>query len=130
MRFHVICAMACAAVLATLPVQAADTAQQTAMKTCAANWKAMPAADKGKTKYTDYMSTCMKAPAKTTTAAAPAAAASSSMTMTAAKPASGSSSMAMQAATGGKAKCKDGTVVTYKNRRGTCSGHKGVDTWL
>jgi hypothetical protein len=79
----------------------------------------------------------MKAPA-TTTAAAPAAsstamtakpAASSSMAMTAKPAASGSSSMSMQAA-GGKAKCKDGTVVSYKSRSGTCSGHHGVATWM
>jgi hypothetical protein len=50
------------------------------------------------------------------------------MAMTA-KPAE-SSSMAMQDASGGKAKCKDGTIVTYKHRSGTCSGHHGVDTWL
>jgi len=135
MRFEILCAAACAAMLAILPARAADTAQQTTMKTCAANWKTMSAADKAKTKYSDYMSTCMKAPA-----AAPAAstamtakpAASSSMAMTA-KPAAGgsmSSSMSMQAATGGKAKCKDGTVVTYKSRSGTCSGHKGVATWM
>ena len=102
---------------------AADTAQQTTMKTCAAKWKAVPAADQKKTTYKDYMSTCMKAPAA---AAAPAPA----MTMTA-KPAAGNAmKMAAPAAGGGKAKCKDGTVVTYKSRSGTCSGHKGVDTWL
>lgn len=123
MRFEILCAAACAAALTILPAQAADTAQQTAMKTCAANWKTMPATDKAKTKYSDYMAGCMKTPAKTTTAAATAA----SMAMTA-KPASGSS-MSMQAA-GGKAKCKDGTVVTYKSRSGTCSGHHGVATWM
>ena len=32
------------------------------MKSCAATWKTMSAADKAKTKYTDYMGTCMKAP--------------------------------------------------------------------
>jgi hypothetical protein len=123
MRFEFLCAAARAAVLAILPAQAADTAQQSAMKSCAATWKTMPAGDKAKTKYSDYMSTCMKAPAKTAAAPAPAA----PMAMTA-KPAH-DSSMAMQAA-GGKAKCKDGTVVTYKNRSGTCSGHKGVATWM
>lgn len=135
MRFEFLCAAACAAVLAILPAQAADTAQQSAMKSCAATWKTMSAADKAKTKYSDYMSTCMKAPAKTAAAPATAmtakpAAATSSMAMTAKPAASSGSSMAMQAATGGKAKCKDGTVVTYKNRSGTCSGHKGVATWM
>ena len=118
--------IAAAAILVlAAPSFAADTAQQTAMKSCAAKWKAVPAADQKKTKYTDYMSTCMKAPA-----AAPAPAAA----MTA-KPAAPANSMAMTAkpttaATSGKAKCKDGTVVTYKNRAGTCSGHEGVDTWM
>ena len=32
---------------------AADTAQQTTMKTCAAKWKAVPAADQKKTTYKD-----------------------------------------------------------------------------
>jgi hypothetical protein len=105
----------------TLPASAADTAQQSTMKTCAASWSAKSAGDKAKTKYKDYMSTCMKTPA--TAAAAPAPA----MAMKA-KPA-----MAMKAAApagGGSAKCKDGKTVTYKNRMGTCSGHGGVATWL
>jgi hypothetical protein len=110
-----------------LPAGAADTAQQTSMKTCAATWKTMSAADKAKTKYKDYMSTCMKAPAaKTAAAPAPAAPA-----MTMAKPAMASSSMKMAApAGGGSAKCKDGKTVTYKSRSGTCSGHGGVATWM
>lgn len=96
---------------------AADTAQQTSMKTCAATWKTMSAADKAKTKYTDYMGTCMKgASAKPKAVAAPAPAMTKPATVT--------------AAAGGKAKCKDGTVVTYKSRSGTCSGHKGVATWM
>ena len=107
-----------------LPASAADTAQQTSMKTCAATWKTMSAADKAKTKYTDYMGTCMKAPAKTAAAPAPAAPA---MAMT--KPAMGSMKMAAPAG-GGSAKCKDGKVVTYKNRSGTCSGRGGVATWM
>ncbi|HEX4177067.1 MAG TPA: DUF3761 domain-containing protein [Rhizomicrobium sp.] len=126
MRFEFLCAAACAAVLAVLPAQAADTAQQSAMKSCAATWKTMSAADKAKTKYSDYMSTCMKAPTKSAAAPAPAA----PMAMTAKPAASSGSSMAMQAASGGKAKCKDGTVVTYKSRSGTCSAHKGVATWM
>ena len=121
---------------------AADTAQQGVMKSCSAKWTAMSAGDKAKTKHTDFMSSCMKAPASA--AAAPAAtmamkpaAAGSAMAM---KPAAAGGSMAMKpaaggmakasAATGGQAKCKDGTTVTYKSRSGTCSGHKGVATWL
>ena len=107
-----------------LPASAADTAQQTSMKTCAASWKTVSAADKAKTKYTEYMGTCMKAPAKTAAAPAPA------MAMTA-KPAATGSAMKMAApAGGGSAKCKDGKTVTYKSRSGTCSGHGGVATWL
>ena len=113
-------AVICAATAA--PVSAADTTQQATMKSCAATWKTMSAADKAKTKYTDYIGTCMKAPAKT--AAAPA------MTMSA-MPAMSSGSMMMAAPKGGgSAKCKDGTTVTYKSRKGTCSGHGGVATWM
>jgi hypothetical protein len=126
MRIELLCAVACATVLAILPVQAADTAQQSAMKTCAANWKSMAAADKAKTTHNEFMSTCLKAPGTTAAAAAPAPAPSMAMTTKSAE----SSSMAMQEASGGKAKCKDGTIVTYKHRSGTCSGHHGVDTWL
>ena len=116
------------AAAAALSAQAADTPQQASMKSCAATWKTMSAADKGKTKYTDYMGTCMKkAPAAAAAAPAPAA----SMAMTAKPAAKASDSMKMAApAGGGSAKCKDGTTVTYKNRQGTCSGHKGVATWL
>jgi opacity protein-like surface antigen len=122
-----------AAVIAAAAItsaQAADTPQQASMKSCAATWKTMSAADKGKTKYTDYMGTCMKAGATPKTAgAAPAPAAS--MAMTAKPKATAANSMKMAAPTGGgSAKCKDGTTVTYKNRQGTCSGHGGVATWL
>jgi hypothetical protein len=127
MRNHFLLAAVCALAIATLPARAADTAQQSAMKSCAATWKTMSAADKGKTKYTDYMATCMKTPSKSAAAAAPAPAAA----MTAKPAASSSTSMKMAApAGGGQAKCKDGTTVTYKNRQGTCSGHGGVATWL
>ena len=127
MRNHFLFAAVCALAVAALPARAADTAQQSAMKSCAATWKTMSAADKGKTKYTDYMSTCMKAPSKPAAAAAPTPAAA----MTAKPAASSSGSMMMAApAAGGQAKCKDGTTVTYKNRQGTCSGHGGVATWL
>ena len=119
MRFGILCAAACAAMLAILPAQAADTAQQSAMKSCAATWKTKPDGEKAKTKYADYMSGCMKAPTK-----GPAP----SMAMTA-KPAD-HSSMAMKADMGGKAKCKDGAIVSYKSRSGTCSGHHGVATWM
>lgn len=125
MRTHLLFAGLCALAMAALPARAADTAQQGTMKSCAATWKTMSAADKAKTKYTDYMANCMKA--KPAAAAAPAPAAA----MTAKPAASSGSAMTMAApAEGGKAKCKDGTTVTYKKRQGTCSGHGGVGTWL
>lgn len=125
MRFHAALAVAVISAAMALPAAAADTAQQTAMKGCAANWKTMSAADKGKTKYQEYMGTCMKGGAKAAAApmAAPAAATTSSMAMTAAKPAAAT-------AESGSAKCKDGKVVSYKHRQGTCSGHGGVATWM
>jgi hypothetical protein len=121
MRIHAAFAAAMLAAAFALPAGAADTAQQTAMKTCSANWKAMSATDKAKTKHNDYMSTCLKGGGAST----------SSMAMTA-KPAAASGSMnsMSMSAQGGHAKCKDGTTVTYKNRQGTCSGHGGVATWM
>jgi hypothetical protein len=140
---HLMRVLIAAALLATLaaagPSLAADTPQQTAMKGCAAKWKGVSAADKAKTKYQDYMGTCMKTAGKDTSGAPAMAmkpAASGSMAMTA-KPAGGSMAMTAAkpgamapAAGGGQAKCKDGVTVTYKNRQGTCSGHGGVATWL
>src|SRR5262249_25549276 len=113
-----------------LPVSAADTAQQSAMKSCNASWSAMSAADKAKTKHNDYMSTCLKGGAKPTTAAAATSGSMSSSMSMSAKPAAASGSMTAAAPAGGSAKCKDGTTVTYKHRQGTCSGHKGVATWM
>jgi hypothetical protein len=101
------------------PVFSADTPQQANMKSCAAQWSGMAAADKSKTTYKAYMSTCMKAPASTA-AAAPAAA------MTA-KPAAAPAAMKAES---GSAKCKDGKTVTYTHRSGTCSGHGGVASWM
>ena len=123
MRIHAAFAAAMLSAAFIFPASAADTAQQTAMKTCSASWTAMSAADKAKTKHNDYMSTCLKGGG---------AAASTAMT---AKPAAASGSMASMAmsakpAGGGQAKCKDGTTVTYKSRQGTCSGHGGVATWM
>ena len=117
-----------AAFAVTLPASAANTAQQDTMKTCAASWSAKTAADKGKTTYKDYMSTCMKTPA--TAAAAPAAPVPAMAMKAAAKPAPAMAMKAAAPAGGGSAKCKDGKTVTYKNRMGTCSGHGGVATWL
>jgi hypothetical protein len=129
MRFQTLFAAAAICVVFALPAGAADTAQQGAMKSCAATWKTMSAADKGKTKYTDYMGTCMKGGAKPTAAASTSSSMSSSMSMSAKPAAAGSMQMAAPAG-GGSAKCKDGKTVTYKNRQGTCSGHGGVATWM
>jgi hypothetical protein len=104
------------------PVFSADTPQQANMKSCAAKWSGMAAADKSKTTYKDYMSTCLKAPASTA-AAAPAPAAAMTAKPVAAAPA------AMKAESG-SAKCKDGKTVTYTHRSGTCSGHGGVASWM
>jgi hypothetical protein len=128
MRFHAVFAAVLVSAAFALPVQAADnTAQQTAMKNCAATWKTMSAGDKAKTKYQDYMGTCMKGAAAGPSMAMTAKPAAS-MAMTA-KPASGSMMMAAPAG-GGSAKCKDGKVMTYKTRSGTCSGHGGVASWM
>jgi hypothetical protein len=124
MRFHAVFAAVLVSAAIALPVQAADTAQQTAMKNCAATWKTTSAADKAKTKYQDYMGSCMKGGS----AAAPSMAMSAKPAMSSG---SMSSSMKMAApAGGGTAKCKDGKTVTYKSRSGTCSGHGGVATWM
>jgi prophage DNA circulation protein len=123
-------AIAIVAALAAIaaPGHAADTAQQANMKSCAANWNGMSAANKSKTSYKAYMSTCLKAPTASATTAAmtskPAAATPAAMTAKSAAPAT-----AMKAESG-SAKCKDGKTVTYTHRSGTCSGHGGVATWM
>lgn len=104
MRSHILWATLAAFAAASLPADAANTPQQTNMKTCAANWKSMSAADKTKTKYNDYMSSCLKS--------------------------GGSAGVQTAAPAGGTAKCKDGKTVTYKTRSGTCSSHGGVATWM
>jgi Protein of unknown function (DUF3761) len=132
MRLHVLLAAAVFSAAVAAPAIAADTPQQTTMKNCAATWKTMAAADKAKTKYTDYMSTCMKAaPGPKAAGAMPAPSPAASMAMTAKPKADSSMSMKVAApAGGGSATCKDGKVVTYKKRSGTCSGHGGVATWM
>ena len=112
------------------PAISATTPQQANMKSCAANWSGMAAADKSKTTYKAYMATCLKAPASTAAAAPaamtakPVAAAPAAMT---AKPAAAPAAMKAES---GSAKCKDGKTVTYAHRSGTCSGHGGVASWL
>ena len=48
MRLHTLFATAALAAAFALPVSAADTAQQSAMKSCSASWSAMSAADKAR----------------------------------------------------------------------------------
>jgi hypothetical protein len=119
-------AVVAALVAIAAPGHAADTAQQANMKSCAANWNGMAAADKSKTTYKAYMSTCLKAPASTASAtpAAMTAKPAAAMTAKSAAPA------AAMKAESGSAKCKDGKTVTYTHRSGTCSGHGGVATWM
>jgi hypothetical protein len=123
MKLLMLAAIAAAALTAGSALGATD--QQTAMKTCSNRWTSMAASEKGDTKRTDFMSKCLKAGgAGAAPAMAMKPAATGSMMMSA-KPAG---SMAKPG--GGQAKCKDGKTVTYKDRRGTCSGHGGVATWL
>jgi hypothetical protein len=115
------------------PAFSAGTPQQANMKSCAANWNGMAAADKSKTTYKAYMATCLKAPASTAAATPaamttkPAAAATATPAAMTAKPAAAPAAMKAES---GSAKCKDGKVVTYTHRSGTCSGHGGVASWM
>jgi len=113
------------------------------MKNCAANWKAMSAAEKAKTTYKDYSTTCLKS---TSAAAGPAPAAMSAPAPKAAKATSAAmaapapkaakaipAAMAMPsgaAPAGATGECKDGTFTMSKTHSGACSHHKGVAKWL
>jgi Protein of unknown function (DUF3761) len=114
------------------PVFSADTPQQANMKSCAAKWSGMAAADKSKTTYKDYMSSCMKAPASTAAAAPAAMTAKPVAAAMTAKPVTAKATPAAAAmkSESGTAKCKDGKTVTYAHRSGTCSGHGGVASWM
>jgi hypothetical protein len=56
------------------------------MKNCAATWKGMSAADKGKTSYMKFMPTCMKGTSAPTAATPAMAAPAQPMTPTSTKP--------------------------------------------
>jgi hypothetical protein len=110
------------------------TASADTMKNCAANWKAMAAADKAKTTYKGYSSTCLKGGAAPAAMAAPAPA---PMAMAPVKPAramKSTSAMAMPASgaapAGATGMCNDGTYTMSKTHSGACSHHKGVARWL
>jgi hypothetical protein len=135
MRSLIVAAIALSVLAA--PAFAAKSAGNDAMKSCAASWQAMSAADKAKTTYKAYSTDCMKnggpktaaaTPAAMTPAAAPAKPAPAMMT---AKPAAASSNAMMAAKpAGATGVCKDGSYTMAKNHTGACSGHKGVDHWL
>jgi hypothetical protein len=65
---------------ALVPAASADT-----MKNCAATWKGMSAADKGKTSYMKFMPTCMKGASAPTAATSAMAAPAQPMTPTSTK---------------------------------------------
>jgi Protein of unknown function (DUF3761) len=106
---------------AFVPAASADT-----MKNCAANWKAMPAADKAKTTYKNYSATCLKSGAATP-GPAPAPMAMAPKPPTGTTAAAAPTGAAPAGATG---LCKDGTYTMSKTHSGACSHHKGVAKWL
>ncbi len=112
------------------------TASADTMKNCAASWKAMSAADKAKTTYKDYSSSCLKGGAAP--AAAPAAMKSAAPVATPAKattamPAAAAAPVAMKggaAPAGATGQCKDGSYTMSKTHSGACSKHGGVAKWM
>jgi hypothetical protein len=108
---------------ALVPTASADT-----MKNCAATWKTMSAADKAKTTYKAFSTSCMKGGAT----AVPAAAAAPAAMAAPAKPKAAAAAMpasttAPASATG---QCKDGSYTMSKTHSGACSSHGGVAKWL
>ncbi len=110
------------------------------MSSCAAAWRAMPAADKAATTYRAYSSACMKsdsAPAagtvsakeevKATTDAKPAKRKRASKTEASAPKANGLPTAKPADAT---AQCRDDTYSSAKSHAGACAGHGGVASWL
>ena len=103
------------------------------MKACAATWKGMAPADKAKTTYRAFSSTCLKggsasaAPAAPATAMAPAAMAPARHASSAPTAQTGAMTGAPAGATG---KCKDGTYTMAIHHSGACSHHGGVASWM
>ena len=105
------------------------TAHADSMKNCAASWKAMSAADKAKTTYKDYSSSCLKS--GSSPAAASAAASSTAAMTTTTKPNAMAAAPAVgPVPAGATGQCKDGTYTMSKTHSGACSHHKGVAKWL
>jgi hypothetical protein len=122
---------------------AAQTASQSAMKTCSASWKAKSAADKKTTTHKAFMSSCMKSGGSTAAAApAPASAMMAAPAKAhapakapapkklAAKSSGAKSAIPTEGHTGTSARCKDGQVISIKSHAGACSHHGGVAAWL
>lgn len=149
MRPIIIGAALAALAFTPLTVQAKASAGSDKMKTCAASWKAMSAADKKKTTYKAYSSDCMKGGATAAATSTPSAPTPSKPTptatttpaakpapMTAAKPAPAKpTTTAAVTPAGAKPAdatgvCKDGSYTKAKNHSGACSRHGGVDHWL
>lgn len=113
-----------------------STASADTMKNCAANWKAMSAADRAKTTYKEFSSTCMKGGAATATKAAAASTPAAATATKAAASSTPAAAMKTAAAAGGPApagatgQCKDGSYTTSKTHSGACSHHGGVTKWL
>lgn len=94
------------------------------MKNCAATWKGMSAADKGKTTYKDFSTKCLKGNSAPTAGSPAMAAPAQPMTATSSKP------VMSAAPTGATGMCNDGTYTMSKTHSGACSHHKGVGKWL
>jgi hypothetical protein len=97
------------------------------MKACAASWQQMSPADKAKTTYKAYSTTCLSG--KSTAAAPAAPAAMAPARSSAMAPTAPASSMA-GAPAGATGKCKDGTYTMAKQHSGACSHHGGVASWM
>jgi hypothetical protein len=133
------------AALAVSPALAKSSAGSDAMKSCAASWKQMSPADKAKTTYKAYSTSCLSGKGTTTSVAAPAAmiaapakpAAMAPAAHATAAPAAIGGAMSGAAAgsmagvpAGATGKCKDGTYTMSKTHSGACSHHGGVANWL